>query len=190
MSLELSTAPTVEPVDVEEMKDHLRIDHSDDDVLLGQYIRAARLFAETKLSRTLCTSTWKLRLDAFPCWEIEVPRPPLVSVTTLAYIDTGGTSQTLTENTHFVKDIYSEPGRITPAYNQVWPATRSIVNAVTLTYVAGYGDPDDVPESIRYGIKLLVAEMYDKREPTAANAVQLVPGINHLLMSESWGRYA
>lgn len=191
MALQLVTPPTVEPVTVDEMKLHCRIDHDDEDVAIGQYIVAARKYAETQLRRQLCTATWKLYLDCFPCWQIDVPLPPLVSVTTLTYTDTGGTTQTLTENTHFIKDIYSEPGRITPAYQQTWPSTRDVMNAVALTFVAGYGDPDDVPEPIRFGIKLLVAEMYDKREPTVTGAIiASVPGIQHLLMSEQWGSYA
>lgn len=191
MGLYLVTAPTVEPVTVDEIKVHCRIDSDDEDVAIAQMIVAARKFAETKLNRQLCTATWRLYMDSFPCWQIDVPLPPLVSVTTLTYTDAVGTTTTLTENTHFIKDIYSEPGRITPAYGLTWPSARCVMNSVALTFVAGYGDPDDVPESIRYGIKLLVAEMYDKREPTVTGAViAQVPGIEHLLMSESWGSYA
>lgn len=190
MALSLVTAPTSEPVGLAEIKDHLRIDGDAEDNLLNVCIRAARIYAETYLRRQLVTATWRLTLDCFPCWTIEVPLPPLVSVATLTYLDTGGVSTVLTENTHFIKDIYSEPGRITPAYGTNWPATRGVLNSVTLTYVAGYGTAEDVPETIRYGIKLLIAEMYDKREPTVVGSIiNAVPALNTLLGSESYGSY-
>lgn len=191
MSIELFTAPTSEPVTVDEVKAHLRIDHDDEDVYLGLLITAARRYAETWLRRQLITATYKLRLDCFPCWEIEIPRPPFVSVTTLTYLNTSNISTTLTENTHFTKDIYREPGIIFPAYGLTWPSTYDVPNAVTLTYVAGYGDATDVPEEVRYGILLLVGEMYDKREPTVTGTIiNNVPVINTLLGSASWGSYA
>lgn len=190
MSLELVTAPTEEPVTVDEVKAHLRIDNDEDDVYLGLLIAAAREHAETRIRRQLCTATWKLRLDCFPCWQIDVPLPPLVSVTTLAYTDTGGTTQTLTENTHFTKDIYREPARIIPAYGQVWPATRDTVNAVSLTFVAGYGGADSVPQAIRYGILLLVGRMFQTREGFVSASLMEDKQINTLLDSCGWGSYA
>lgn len=191
MSLELVTPPTAEPVTVDEVKTHLRIDNDAEDVYIGLLISAARGYAETYLRRQLCTATWKLRMDCFPCGAIQVPLPPLQSVTTLAFTDSSGSPATLTENTHFTKDIYSEPARIVPAYGRTWPATYGVPNAVTLTFVAGYGDATAVPPEIRYGILLLVAEMYDKREPTVTGSIIAnVPVINTLLGSASWGCYA
>lgn len=190
MSLELFTAPTTEPVTVDEVKAHLRIDHDDEDVYLGLLITAARRYAETYLNRQFITATYKLRLDCFPCWEIQIPRPPFVSVTTLAYLNTSNVSTTLTENTHFTKDIYSEPGTIFPAYGLTWPTTYGVPNAVTLTYVAGYGDADDVPAEVRYGILLIVARMYDSREGVVPSSVSDDKVINTLLGSASWGCYA
>lgn len=190
MSIELYTAPTSEPVTVDEVKSHLRIDTDDEDVYLGLLISAARRYAETWLRRQLITATYKLRLDCFPCWEIEVPRPPFVSVTTLKYQNTANVETTLTENTHFVKDIYREPGLIYPAYGLTWPTTYDFPNAVTLTYVAGYGDATDVPEEVRYGIILIVAKAYQNREGTVPTSVADDNVINTLLGSASWGSYA
>lgn len=190
MSLELVTAPTAEPVTIDEVKRQLRIDTDDEDVLIGQAITAARRQAEVRLRRQLVSATWKLRLDCFPCWEIQVPLPPLVSVTTLQYIDTGGTTQTLTENTHFVTYKYREPGLVEPAYNQTWPSTRDVRDAVILTFVAGYGDPSDVPQDIRNWITAAVGVIYDRRELASEVTVKDVGFIDSLLMCNSWGSYA
>lgn len=190
MSLELVTPPTVEPVTVDEVRRQLRLDHDEEDVLIGQKITSVRRIAEIRLRRQFITATWCLRLDCFPCWEINVPLPPLVTVTTLQYINTGGTTSSLTENTHFKKDVHREPGIIYPAYGQTWPSTRDEPNAVILTYTAGYGDPSDVPENIRDWIKAAAALAFDRRELAVEVALKEVGFLDSLLMCESWGSYA
>lgn len=190
MSLQLLTPPEAEPVTVDEMKKQLNLDHDEDDVYLGQLILAARRYAETCLNRQLVSATWVKRFDRFPCYTIHVPLPPLVSVTTLKYIDTGGTLQTLVADTDYQVDVRGEPGRICPAYQKQWPSTRDVMNAVELTFVAGYGEPDDVPEEIRTGIKLLATTLYENRGLTAEQAMQISPVVGTFLMSAQWGCYA
>ncbi len=62
----LVTAPTEEPVSLAEAKLHLRVDYSNDDVLIGALITAARQHAENDTRRALVTQTWRQVLDQFP----------------------------------------------------------------------------------------------------------------------------
>jgi len=165
-ALRLSVGPTVEPVTLAEMKAFLRVDsHDDDDLIEDALIPAARRYAEEVLTwRTFINTTWILTLDSFPP-VIEVPRPPLSSVTSIAYTDTSGDAQTFAAASYQV-DTSSEPGRIQPAYGEVWPSVRSELNAVRVTFVAGYGAAaSNVPEGIKMGIRQLVAHWYEAREP-------------------------
>jgi uncharacterized phiE125 gp8 family phage protein len=162
----LTTAPTEEPVSLDEVKAHVLVDHSADDIYLNSLIVAARMHVENYLQRALVTQTWDLYLDAFPD-EIEIPLPPLVSITHIKYYDTGGTLQTLSESNYTV-DTYSQPGRVVLAYSCSWPATRSIINAVTIRFVAGYGAASAVPRHIRQAILLKVADLYENRGDVAA----------------------
>lgn len=171
MALTLSSSPTVEPVSLDEAKRHLNITTSDDNGYIEGLIKVARRYVETRQRRQHITATWVLRCDRFPS-VIEPPRPPLQSVTTLAYNDTAGAEQTLTEDTDFEVDIYSEPGRIYPVYGEDWPSTRGHKHDVTLTYVAGYGaTASTVPEDIRHAIKLMVAHLYEMREPVITGTI-------------------
>ena len=71
----------------------------------------------------------------------------------------------------YTVDADSAPGRIVPAYGEMWPTTRDQIDAVTVRFVAGYaGDgasPEDlranVPASIKRALKLLVNEFYQNR---------------------------
>lgn len=170
MEWTLTTAPSAEPLATDDTpsakynaKDHLRVDASDDDDLIAQLIVAVRRHAEQVLSRALITQTWTAYYDAFPA-EIELPMPPLQSVTSVKYVDTSGSEQTVSADDYTV-DTDREPGRIVPAYGESWPATRDQINAVYVKYVCGYGDlASDVPDDIVAALKLLLGHYYEHRE--------------------------
>ena len=179
MSITRTAVPSAEPVTRVEAKLHLRIDHTDEDATIDDLIRVARDLVEHDTGRALITQTWVLRLDAFPD-TIELPRPPLQSVTSVEYVDTAGDTQTLTADTDYTVDKYPCLGRIVPAYAQSWPTTRDVVNAVVVTYVAGYGDnARDVPQPLQQAMKLLIGEGFENREaatvlPAAARMERLI----------------
>jgi len=159
----LTTAATEEPVTLDEAKAHLRIDHDDEDDHIAALITAARQWAEMYTRRQFISATYTLYLDWFP-GEIVVPRPPLISVTSISYLDTAGASQTLATSVYAV-DAVALPGRIRLKFNESWPGTRTIENAVTVVYIAGYGAATAVPETAKAALKLLVAHLYENREP-------------------------
>lgn len=194
----LITAPGHEPVTLDEMKLHLRVDFNSDDTLIEMLIVAARKRAETITRRALVTQTWKQVLDEFPRpnlnigsanwygpqwgnspgpltmvrpdgktgFELYLDHSPLASVSSVVYIDANGATQALDKSAYKV-DVVSSPGRLMPAYGTTWPTTRNEINAVEVTYTAGYGDPDKVPEPIKSWIKMRVGAMYENREEMA-----------------------
>jgi uncharacterized phiE125 gp8 family phage protein len=100
-------------------------------------------------------------------------------------VDTDGTTQTLSTSRYQV-DAKRRPGRMRPAYGYSWPATRpSTVNAVTVTFVAGYGPAASVPESVRQAIRLAVSTWNLNREEATLPA-----GAEQLLLSVWDGRYS
>ena len=84
----------------------------------------------------------------------------------VVYIDTDGATQTVSSSVYDV-DIDQEPGRLRLAYSESWPSDRrSTPNSVIIRFVAGYGDADAVPETIKAAIKLLVGHLYEHRVQT------------------------
>ena len=168
--LSLVTAPTVEPVTVAEAKAHLRLFHADDDAYLEDFvIPAARRYAETLTTRALLSQTWSLKLSGFPGGTLVLPHPPLSSITSVQYVDSAGTTQTWSESSSGYQ--LQKPtgelalhGSIRPAYSQSYPSTRGIVDAVTITFVAGYGTTaTTVPIGIKQGIFMLIEDLYAQR---------------------------
>lgn len=186
MSLALVTAPTVEPVTLQEAKDHLRIDGSDDDATVSMLISAARRWCEDYTGRTFVTTTWDWSFDCFDGPVLCVPRPALKSVTSISYVDTAGVTQVLSSAVYRV-DTASEPGRIALAYGQTWPSTQSVINAVTVRFVAGYVG---VPEHVRCAILMLVGEMFEQRQESVTGTLASVPfGVRELLGTEKLWHY-
>lgn len=184
MSVTRTIAPAAEPLTINEAKAHLRVEAFDDDPLIGGLVRAARDQAENVTHRALITQTWRLDLDGFPGnGLIELPKPPLQSVTQIAYTDADGNPQTLSTSLYDV-DTGSEPGRVRLAYGQIWPSTRDIYNAVQVTYVAGYGDAgSDVPQPIRQAMQMLVGNWYENREAVnVGNIVTALPMATEALL--------
>jgi uncharacterized phiE125 gp8 family phage protein len=163
----LKTAPAVEAVELGDAKDHLRVAFSDDDRYISDLISTARRYAEDLQRRALITQTWTLWLDRFPSGDsIELPSPPLQSVTHLKYTDSDDSESTFSADDYIV-DTASTPGNIVLAYGSSWPTvTLKPVNAIEIEFVAGYGAyPLAVPFETRAGILLLVSHWYEHREP-------------------------
>ena len=164
-NLYLVTAPAVEPVTVADAKVQCRIDHGvEDPFLQDNLIVGARQWAEAFTGRAFITQTWELKLPYF-LDVIELPRPPLVSVTSIKYLDTSNTLQPWAEANYIVTGIASEArGRIEPAYGISYPSTLLVPDAVRIIYVAGYGAAAAVPQGIKDAILYHVAESYTNRE--------------------------
>lgn len=182
----LTTAPTLEPVTLAEIRKHCRIDDevTGDDEYLSSLVSIARRWIEDMTGRAFCTQTRTFYIDEFPPgWAraqgarfalyssnsgasspIYLPRPPLISITSIGYIDTAGTPQSLVENTDFKVDRISEPARIAPAYSKSWPSTRAEMNAVTIIAQCGYGVPAAVPGELQLAIKMLALYWFENRE--------------------------
>jgi|TARA_R110000787_G_scaffold30816_4_gene82298 uncharacterized phiE125 gp8 family phage protein len=169
MALSLSNAPATEPVTLAEAKTHLRIDHTAEDGYIEDFvIPAARRYAETLTHRAFIAQTWILRLNGFGVDPIFLPRPPLVSITSIAYTDISGDSQTWSASaTGYVLEKpageYAMNASVRPAYSMSYPTTRNDVDSVVLTYVAGYGSAGVVPVGVKQGVLMLVDDLYSNR---------------------------
>lgn len=160
----VSSAPVSEPVTVEELKLFARIDGSDEDTLLESFIASVRRLTEDYLNRALIEQTITLKMDLWPCEVIELPRPPLISITAVETLDESG-AVTVYSSSNYYTDIHSEPGLlilkngVTPPQN-----TERYYGGYQIRYKAGYGDSaTDVPSAIITCIKQWATAMYENR---------------------------
>ena len=161
----LDEGPTGEPLTADEAKAHLRGVTTDDDTLVAMRLTAARRQIEERTSRAFLEQSWLLQLDEFPCGEIRLPRPPLISVESIVYVDAGGELQELDAAEYVIDDV-SEPARIVPAYGRTWPTARCQPGAVAISFTCGYGEASDVPEDLKAAICLALGDLNEHHEET------------------------
>ncbi len=193
MILVVVTEPTLEPVTIAEAKTQCRIDIDDDDLAIGGFITAARQQCELVSRRAFVATTFDLYLDAWPVdGMIQLPRPPLSSVTGVYYTDESGVEATFAAS-NYVVDAAGEPGRVALKSGASWPAaTLQIVNGVRVRFVAGYGaTATAVPRRYRQAVLLLVGHWYENREAVLVAqgiAIAELPlGVTSLLMTDRGG---
>lgn len=169
MQLSLVTAPAETPLSLAEAKAHLRVRTAAEDDLIAALIAAATAHFDGRagvLGRALVTQTWDIRLNRFgwrPCDAVELPLPPLQSVTHVKYLDGSGSEITM-PSTDYVVETGHFFGRIRPAYSLTWPVPRAESGAVRIRFVAGYGAAASVPEPLKHAIRLLLGHWWINRE--------------------------
>lgn len=189
MALTIVTEPSAEPVSTGDINDFLRLTGTagSGDSIISGLITAARRYCERFQNRAYIEQTFNLVLDEFPDGDyIELPRPPLIAVSSVTYYSTGGTSNTMSTSLYYV-DTKGQPGRVHLEYGEAWPSeTLRPANGVVVEYTAGYGSAAaSVPAEIKEAIKLVVGHLWERREATDIKEVYEVPlGVHGLLWSE------
>ena len=163
------TAPTSEPISLEEARLHLRLDTSGsppshpDDSIVESLITAARQNAEDYTGLKIASGVYEVRADSFKDFEISLETWPVTSVTSISYVDLEGNDQTLTVSDYDI-DTYARPARIKSMLT-TFPAAKE----VTIRFTAGFTDgqspnPYPIPQSIKAAMLLMIGHLYDNRE--------------------------
>jgi gp6-like head-tail connector protein len=159
-----------EPVSVADAKAFARIEYPDDDALIAGLISMAREYVETAIQRTVAPRVRQVFFQGFltsggyynrfirsmgpnPWWLpsaqgiMQIRQPPLQGIMNVQYTDVSSGN---------LIEIYSSklvistgtPGRVMPVYGGVWPLARPQIDAVSFTFVAGYGLTAPLVESV------------------------------------------
>ena len=123
MGISKTTAPAFEPVTLEEAQAQVRNWQTGQEDILTGLIVAAREVLEEATNRTFVNAGFTYTRTGFPgSSRFEMPRSPLVSVTTVKYYDTANTQQTL--DVAYYSAITNEPrGYLWLNETYSWPST-------------------------------------------------------------------
>jgi uncharacterized phiE125 gp8 family phage protein len=190
----LVTAPTTEPVELADFHSHSQTAGLGQDSKITAFLKTARLEAEAFCGRAFITQTWLAAYDVMgpgPTDEfwytdsprvrrgetlpriIELPRPPLISVSAITYFLDDGVEATQTlAATEYRTSTNGLFGRLALKTGKTWPVGLRPMDSLIITYTAGYGSTAaSVPQDIKDAIVEWAAHMYENREgQQAANA--------------------
>lgn len=185
MTFETRTVPpAVSLVTPAEAKAQLRIEHSDDDALIGSLVVAASRAVERMTGRALITQTWRQDLGwAFREKDVLLRRTPVQSLVSIEYYDGANVLQSA-DLADF--RLYGADARwfVRPEPGAEWPELYSRPDALRITYVAGYGDSaSDVPQELRTAALMLVAHWYQRAEAVTegASTEETPMGVGYLI---------
>jgi len=178
MIKKLITAPTIWPINYDNIKEHLRISttNGDHDIRLYGIIKSSTDQAEHITSRAIMTQTWAV---VFESWDemtfTTIPKGQLQSVTSIKYNDEDGAEQTVSSDDYLVGGIGTDEGMIIiPSDSDFTFPTLYDKDPIILTFVCGY-TAATVPETIKTAVKLLVEETFYGIDASYAVAANLTP---------------
>ena len=212
-SLVVATPPSTGFVTLSLAKSHLRVDITDDDSLILAYIAAAGELITNYTGKTFGLTTYNYYLDDFPRITtfgttvapkteiaIQLPKPPVVTVNSLSYLDSTGALVAMDPSAYQV-DIATQPARIRPNDGTPWPSWPLVYNspqkyakdagwpgvyvdpfvppmsAVVVNFTAGSA----VPLLAQQACLLLIGDWYSNRE--ADSVAYRTPGASVALPS-------
>ncbi len=198
--LERTVAPTVEPISLDEAKRHLRRLDGYEDTTIQEYVTAARTLCEEAIGQSFVTQTWEQKLDRWPrvCadnrrGEIELARGPVQAVSAVTYVATDGSTMTMASSDYIVST--GQNGRVSPRFGVSWPIAQVQADAITVTYLAGYGgaaastDPNAsalaVPGTIKSAIKIYTGYLMMERDQNTP----MPAAVMNLLSAAHTGQY-
>ena len=177
----VTTEPAQEPVTLQEVKEHLRVEDGIDERFLRPLIETARRFAESHLGRRLVTTTLTQTYDVAkdfdePLWEgtkigadIQFYKPyltlgegPVQSVVHVKTYDDADNATVFATSKYYV-DNAREPARILLRKGETWEPNLRVANGIEVQYVVGYSSIYAIPEPIRMGILQHIAHLYEHR---------------------------
>lgn len=142
-----SGAAIGEVIDLESVKEHLRVDYESSDTLIQRYLNGALGHLERVCNTVFLTTEFTSVSDSFTLSFAGYPNPSIISAT---YVDDLGATVTLTD--YSIKDgafcLEDEP--------------TDLGGDVTIVFNAGLG-AGNIPEDIILAALLLTAGAYDER---------------------------
>ena len=162
--IEVTTGPTVLPVSVADMNAHLRLNDTTENALVSDWIEAAAFMFLSATGYALTSTSLRLNLDCFPARTVFIPRHPVTSITSVQYLDTAGSWQTVS-GSDYTSDIKSVPARVTFKDTFAAPTLHpTAVPNVRVNFVAGHALAASCPKLALVAVKQLVGHYYRQRE--------------------------
>lgn len=180
IALSIDDLPSTLPFHVNLIKLHCHINEEQvggpfDAFLLDSYLRAAILWAEGVMHRTIVARAHRWTIQDFACnYEkynrIVLPRGKCQSISSIQYslnhqVTTMLGASNSPPMSDFQQDLTSDDGgMIMPAVGQIWPVPDiDVIAPVIITYTAGYSTFATIPTDISMALFFYVSDAFELR---------------------------
>ena len=157
----MESAPTFEPVSLAEIKQWLNIDGGQDDAVVASLIAMSIDSLQRSLGHRLADREVVIEFDQFSNF-LKLPVSPVSAITSVTYLDSQGTRQTVDPVTY-----RSKLNTLIPHVKaERWPSGSQI----EVTVRAGYTSAETVPATLKHAVAVMVADHYLNREGEGTSA--------------------
>lgn len=180
MTIEITSSPTLDSIiTVAQLKENLRVDHTDEDTLIEALRDAAISWIEDYCNTRLGDVTAVGYLDSFHGQRF--PVGPVNSISSVTYLDTANATATLAASKYWY-DIKTKASRIT--FTNVPSTYDDAFNRVQINMNLGYTEAT-IPQPIIQAIRLMVGHLYENRQEVVqgGNVPRELPMGMHALLS-------
>lgn len=146
-------APESEPISLAEAKLYLRVDGSDEDALIASLVTAARDAAEEYLHKSLAEQQWRLTYEDYAPAATPLPKGPVREILSVTRRSRNGSESIVSA------EVYHLSARGDALHFE----TAILSHEVEILYTTGYGEDNEIPASIRQGMLIHMAALYEDR---------------------------
>lgn len=152
------TPPQAEPLTLAQVKEHLRLDGSDEDALLLSLIKTARDHLERQTGLCLTQQSFRLYLDAWPDGDvIQIAKGPVQAIEKILVFDDAGDPIDISGIDRML-DGEARPARL---WLRQPPLPGQPLNGIEIDFTAGFGQSGvDVPDTLKRAMLIHIAHMF------------------------------
>jgi uncharacterized phiE125 gp8 family phage protein len=176
------------PVSLADAKDHLRITSDDLDTEIAAVTEAAVDYCEQYAAVSLRVATQRVATyRAMPSGFVRFQTQRVISVDSVQYYDTDDNLQTIDAANYNLIESTGGGAILEFSSGLTVSSVADRLDAVQVTYTAGYASADDVPPAAIYAIKLMLTALWGDDAPAVMK--QSEDRARTMLATIEWGWY-
>lgn len=160
------TTPDDMGITLQQAKDFLRVEYSEDDALIESMVKGATRVAQSFINQQISECQYVMALDEF---EKEIKLlSPVKTIDSVKYYDADNVLQTVNPSNYYLVDI-GLPNKLCFTTGFSIPALYDRPDAVQITFTSGM---NNIADDIKAFIRIRVATLYQSREEYISNSSQ------------------
>jgi len=163
-----------EPITLDEAKDYLRVDFSNDNAYITSLISTSREMIEKDTNTAIVNRSYTEYLDGFPADIIYLQvSGEIDGIPSINYMsqDSITHDKTLTLDTDFILGEFRGRPRLQSI--TTWPTARELIGSVKIRYVI---EPQiDIPLPLKQAMYMLISHFYDNRSAVSFLRAEEMP---------------
>ena len=151
-------------VSTSEAKEHLRVDHSDDDTYILALTKAAQLVCEHFCNFDFTPCEWKFQCDT---WSqvYDVPYSGINEISSIEYMDVSNSVVTVTSSDYYFKP-HIQPNSISFVDGYNYPSLYNGTGGIVVTFTTRFGLSSESTFNVicKQAVLMTIADMYENRQ--------------------------